>query len=201
MHVCGAAGSSPFSPRAGHALRSEESVPQAVTEPRKGPEAADLGTARRRVPLSPDRRPFGDDAGRSTSVIPDTSPAAEPASGRCSRVLCLGGDAPRRAFAHAVLARLAAAHPAGELRIALRVAPGRQADWAWTRWLPHARREDAGFEQRPPFTPDVRPRAEEPLVVVVLDGVEAGDRPGGFRNTVVLDLDGRRRRPGRTTLR
>jgi len=39
----------------------------------------------------------------------------------------------------------------------------------------------------------------------VLDGADlpAGDRLGaaGFRNTVVLDLDGKRRRPGRTTLR
>jgi S-DNA-T family DNA segregation ATPase FtsK/SpoIIIE len=135
-------------------------------------------------------------------------------------VLFLGDDAPRRAFAHAVLARLAASHPVGELLIALRVAPAKQADWAWTRWLPHTRRpgetrtafaeppsgpRDAEFQDRPPFIPDVRPERQEPLVVVVLDGADLppGDRLGtaGFRNTVVLDLDGRRRRPGRTTLR
>jgi S-DNA-T family DNA segregation ATPase FtsK/SpoIIIE len=133
--------------------------------------------------------------------MPDPPPQAGPASGRWSRVLFLGDDAPRRAFAHAVLARLAAAHSAAELRITLRVAPGRQADWAWTRWLPHIRRASAGVERRPPFVPDVRPCAEEPLVVVVLDGAEPGGHLGGLRNTVVLDLDGRRHRPGRTTLR
>ena len=135
--------------------------------------------------------------------MPDAPPGAESASGRWSRVLFLGDDVTRRAFAHTVLARLAAAHPAGEFQIALRVAPARLADWAWTRWLPHTRRQDAGFEQRPPFAPGIRPSPDEPVVVVVLDGAEPGGRPGpaGLRNTVVLDLDGRRRRPGRTTLR
>jgi DNA segregation ATPase FtsK/SpoIIIE, S-DNA-T family len=119
-----------------------------------------------------------------------------------------------------MLARLAASHPAGELLIALSVAPSRQTDWAWTRWLPHTRRpgtdrpgdarrlpEPLGTEvrARPAFTPGVRLHEEEPLVVVVVDGADLppGDRllTEGFRNTVVLDLDGRRRRPGRKTLR
>ncbi|MDN3357665.1 type VII secretion protein EccCb [Actinomadura sp. DC4] len=159
--------------------------------------------------MSRDRRrdPFGDgaaDVGPATSVMPVRS-APEPTSGRWSRVLFLGEDATRRAFAHAVLARLAAAHPSGRLVIVLRVAPQRRAEWAWTRWLPHTGRTDETFQSRPAFTAGVRPDPDEPLAVVVLDGADLppGDRlaAAGFRNTVVLDLDGRRRRPGRTTLR
>jgi S-DNA-T family DNA segregation ATPase FtsK/SpoIIIE len=149
----------------------------------------------------------------ATFPAPEAPPQAEPESGRWSRFLFLGEDGPRRAFAHAMLARLAASHPADELLIALWVPPARQAEWAWTRWLPHTRRpgsehrpfDHTGFRTRPPFEPGVRPDAIEPLVVVLLDGADlpAGDRlvTAGFRNTVVLDLDGTRRRPGRTTMR
>jgi S-DNA-T family DNA segregation ATPase FtsK/SpoIIIE len=140
-------------------------------------------------------------------------------------VLFAGDDEARRALAHAVLARLAASVPAEELLIALCVSPSRQADWAWTRWLPHTRRPPEAppeemtvpstarlpdllgeeFSARPAFVPGIRPDQGEPLVVVVLDGVDlpAGDRLAttGLRNTLVLDLGDRRRRPGRTTLR
>ncbi|HEY0537500.1 MAG TPA: type VII secretion protein EccCb [Actinoallomurus sp.] len=155
----------------------------------------------------------------ATFLTPETPPRAEPAlpaGGRWSRIMFLGEDRSRRPFAHAMLARLAASHPPGELLIALWVAPARQAEWAWTRWLPHTRRpgpeqrpiallDDADFRTRPSFEPGVRPDPTEPLVVVLLDGADlaAGDRlvTAGFRNTVVLDLDGMRRRPGRTTMR
>lgn len=144
------------------------------------------------------------DPGSVASVLPGTPPA-----GRWSRILFLGDEAARRAFAHAVLGRLAAAHPARELEIVVCAAPSRQADWAWTRWLPHLRRPGralgTAFRGRPAFADEVRPDPLEPLIVVVLDGVSrpADDRLGstGVRNTIVLDLDGRRRRPGRTTLR
>ncbi|GAB2800282.1 hypothetical protein GCM10027176_00330 [Actinoallomurus bryophytorum] len=162
--------------------------------------------------MDPDRRrgPLGDDAadaGSATSVLPGTS-TGPPPTGRWSRVLFLGEEGPRRAFAHAVLARLAAAHSADELRIAVDASPLSRGEWAWTRWLPHTGESSAllvDAESRPAFAPDVRPSAEEPLVVVVLDGADrpAGDRltAEGLRNTVVLDLDARRHRPGRTTLR
>lgn len=141
------------------------------------------------------------------------APPADPASGRWSRFLFLGEDGSRRAFAHAMVARLAASHPPDELSIALWISTARQPEWAWTRWLPHTRRpgsearpfDHTGFQARPSFEPGVRPDPIEPLVVVVLDGAElpAGDRlvTAGFRNTVVLDLDVARRRPGRTTMR
>ncbi|MFB9840247.1 FtsK/SpoIIIE domain-containing protein, partial [Actinoallomurus acaciae] len=131
-----------------------------------------------------------------------------PGDGRWSRVVFLGDDEARRTFAHTVLARLAASSPAGGLLVALCVAPTRRADWAWTRWLPHTRegaddRAEA-LGPRPPFVPGVRADPAEPLVVVVLDGADPppGEYgPAGLRGTVVLDLNGRRHRPGRTTLR
>lgn len=151
-----------------------------------------------------------------------------PERGRWSRVLFHGDDDRRRALARTMLARLAAIGSAQDMLIALYVTPSRQADWAWTRWLPHTRRPPvrpgdetervavpsvgqllellgAGFAARPAFVPDAHLDHRESLVVVVLDGADlpAGDRLAGpgYRNTVVLDLTGVRRRPGRTTLR
>jgi type VII secretion protein EccCb len=151
-----------------------------------------------------------------------------PERGTWSRVLFHGDDDRRHTLARTMLARLAAIGSAEDMLIALCVAPSRQADWAWTRWLPQTRRppvrpEDgteqvavssvgqlprllgAGFVARPPFAPGARLDRREPLVILVVDGVDlpAGDRLAGpgHRNTVVLDLTGVRRRPGHTTLR
>jgi type VII secretion protein EccCb len=183
-------------------------------------------------------RTDGDPAGFETAI--GTAGAADPAAavpggspsvserGRWSRVLFHGDDDRRRALARTMLARLAAIGSAEDMLIALCVAPSRQADWAWTRWLPHTRRPPvrpgdetesvavpspgqlpellgAGFAARPAFVPDVHLDRRESLVVVVVDGVDlpTGDRLAGpgYRNTVVLDLTGVRRRAGRTTLR
>lgn len=147
-----------------------------------------------------------------------------PAGGQWSRALFRGDDGPRRAFAHALLARLAATYAPEEMVIALCVSPSRRLSWAWTRWLPHTRRPqdepdlpgvssvdelrdslDAEFSARPDFDPGAPPHHGEPLVIVIMDGPEfpAGDPLGGtgLRKTVVLDFSGTRRRPGRTTLR
>jgi hypothetical protein len=142
--------------------------------------------------LSPDRRPPGEHAAPSD---------AEPPGGRWSRVLFPGETG--RALARDVLTVLADAHPAENLWIALRVAPERQAAWAWAGRLPHTATLDAELATRPDFAPGVRPSPGEPVIVVVLDGADPGERLAtrGVRNTVVLDLDDRRRRPGRTTLR
>lgn len=144
---------------------------------------------------------------RDRLPLEDSGAAEEPPGGQWSRVLFLGDDERRRGFAHAVLARLAAAHPAERMRVVLHVSPRRRADWAWTRWLPQTRNE-AELAARPAFATGTAPTPEEPLVVVVLDSADADSTDAadplpasGLRNTVVLDLDGRRRRPGRTTLR
>ena len=159
--------------------------------------------------MARDRRhgPLEGDA-PGTAVIPAAEP---PGDGRWSRVLFLGDDEPRRTFAHTVLGRLVAACPAGQLLVVPCVAPSRRADWAWTRWLPHTFPPGEGTDvlgrhlaSRPPFEPGVRPDLSEPLVVVVLDGATLPPHeygPAGLRNTVVFDLNGRRHRPGRTTLR
>jgi S-DNA-T family DNA segregation ATPase FtsK/SpoIIIE len=147
-------------------------------------------------------------------TVPAEQPVP-PGDGRWSRVVFLGDDEARRTFAHTVLARLAASCPAGSLLVVPCVAPARRADWAWTRWLPHTLSPREGVDDqaevlgphlagRPPFVPGARADRAEPLVVVVLDGADlpAGEYgPAGLRNTVVLDLNGRRHRPGRTTLR
>jgi type VII secretion protein EccCb len=128
-------------------------------------------------------------------------PEAPPEWYRWSRVLFRGDEERRRTLAGEVVARLAAAHAPDEMVVVLRVSPQRRADWAWTRWLPHlsAEGEEELLVDRPPFEEDSRPDRKEPLAVIVVDGLEppAGDR----RGTVVLDLSGTRRRPGRTTLR
>ncbi|MFB7473487.1 type VII secretion protein EccCa [Kitasatospora sp. NPDC056184] len=122
---------------------------------------------------------------------------------------------PARALARAMLAQLAFFHAPDELRIAAAVAPGRQADWDWLKWLPHAlhRTETDGagpvrlvagslveleqllgpeFGERPPYEPESQPAPDEPFTVVVLDGVQvsSGSRAAlaGYRNAVLLDL-------------
>ncbi|MGI5229466.1 type VII secretion protein EccCb [Actinoallomurus sp. CA-142502] len=174
-----------------------------------------------------DRGPIGfetvaDTARPAVSGVPDDH---GPSGGRWSRVLFHGDDDRRRALARTMLARLAAVASAEDMMVALCVAPSRRADWAWTRWLPHTRRPPgrsgdevavssverllellgADLAGRPAFVPGARLDPHEPLVVVVVDGAElpVGDRltGPGHRNTVMLDLTGTRRRPGRTVLR
>ena len=116
----------------------------------------------------------------------------------------------------AMLAQLATAHAPGEVQIALCTTGDRREAWDWLKWLPHNQspdsRDAAGsrrliaesigameellgggtFTSRPRFEPDTPITANEPFVVIVLDGVQlppdhrAGDE--GYRNAVVLDV-------------
>ena len=155
--------------------------------------------------------------GAPVAVREEEPPEPLPDPGRWSRVLFRGDEDTRRAVAAEVLAGLAIAHSPDEMSVVLYVSPERRAGWAWTRWLPHTRGDavteagelaelvGADLTARPPFDADARPSADEPLVVVVVDGgrLPAGDRLDGtgVRNAVVLDLSGTRRRPGRTAPR
>jgi S-DNA-T family DNA segregation ATPase FtsK/SpoIIIE len=165
---------------------------------------------------------------RKENVSLSRGEPALPEPGQWSRVLFRGDDDRRRLIAHALLGRLAAAYSPDEMLIAVYASPERRAGWAWTRWLPHTRRPPErpgndpdrvtvssaeeltellgpGFADRPAFDAAARPDPREPLVVVVIDGgdLPAGDRltRADYRNTMVFDLSGTRRRPGRSTVR
>ncbi|MFF1489555.1 type VII secretion protein EccCa [Streptomyces sp. NPDC058319] len=146
-----------------------------------------------------------------------------------ARVLLQGERAKVLDAARALVGQLAVAHTPQNLMIAFCVAPEHRADWEWAKWLPHtlhpAESDGAGparlitsafteledllgeeFTGRANFEPGASPTADEPYVVVVLDGgqLPEGHRAAraGFRNAVVVDLAGGLPwRPGRTVLR
>ncbi|MFJ4274323.1 type VII secretion protein EccCa [Streptomyces coelicoflavus] len=146
-----------------------------------------------------------------------------------ARVLFRGDEERTRSLIRAVVAQLAVTHSPEDLWIAVCVSDERRAHWEWAKWLPHSlhRTESDGagamrmvvtsvnelddllgveFTERPAFDVDAVAGREEPYTVVVLDGaaVPAGHRMDGtgFRNSVVLDVDGALEwRPGRATLR
>ncbi|MGW3622023.1 type VII secretion protein EccCa [Streptomyces sp. NPDC000880] len=146
-----------------------------------------------------------------------------------SRILLRGDEAAARAMIRAALCQLVVFHPPEELWIALCVSDERRSEWEWAKWLPHhlhphdtdgagpVRMVVSAFGdlddllggdvfERPVFDPDAAPSRDEPLTIVVIDGVplQADHRldGAGYRNVVVIDLSGSLRwRPGRTTLR
>jgi S-DNA-T family DNA segregation ATPase FtsK/SpoIIIE len=146
-----------------------------------------------------------------------------------SRVLLRGDEAAGRAMIRAALCQLAVFHPPEELWIAVCVSDERRPEWEWAKWLPHHlhphEQDGAGHVrmivsafgdlddllgadafERPVFDPEALPGRDEPLTVVVVDGVplSADHRleGAGYRNVVVIDLSGGLVwRPGRTTLR
>ncbi|MBZ9640756.1 type VII secretion protein EccCa, partial [Streptomyces sp. PSKA30] len=146
-----------------------------------------------------------------------------------SRVLLRGDGAAGRNLVRAALSQLAVFHAPDELWIVLCVSEERHAEWEWVKWLPHNlhphEQDGAGpvrmfvstveelddllgadvFE-RPVFDPEAVPSRDEPLTVVVVDGVVLGAEhrldAAGYRNAVVVDVSGSLQwRPGRTTLR
>ncbi|SFY43063.1 DNA segregation ATPase FtsK/SpoIIIE, S-DNA-T family [Streptomyces atratus] len=164
---------------------------------------------------------------RAYSTVPDQPIALYLRS--WTRVLLRGDETAVRNMVRAALCQLAVFHAPEDLWFALCVSDERRAEWNWVKWLPHNlhphEQDGAGparlvasdfngledllgseFTERPTFDPDAVPGRDEPLTVIVLDGVQvpAGHRIDGpgFRNVLVLDLsDALRWRPGRTTLR
>ncbi|MGW4034164.1 type VII secretion protein EccCa [Streptomyces sp. NPDC004838] len=164
---------------------------------------------------------------RAYSTVPDQPIAVYLRT--WARVLFRGDQERIRALARAMVAQLAVVHSPEDVWIAVCAADDRRADWEWVKWLPHnlhqVETDGAGavrmvvtsvnelddllgveFAERAAFDPEARPGREEPYVVIVLDGItlpsgHRADGPG-FRNTVLLDLDGALTwRPGRVTLR
>ncbi|MEU6128899.1 type VII secretion protein EccCa [Saccharopolyspora sp. NPDC047091] len=132
-----------------------------------------------------------------------------------SQIRFRGDEEAVRGLSRAMLAQLVTGHAPGEVRIALCASEQRREDWDWLKWLPHNQgdsRDAAGsrrlvgetmtevedllgggdFTSRPRFEADTPVTPNEPLVVIVLDGVQlptdhrAGEE--GYRNTVVLDV-------------
>ncbi|MDG4765072.1 type VII secretion protein EccCa [Solwaraspora sp. WMMD406] len=131
------------------------------------------------------------------------------------RALRLTGDPEAvRGLVTAVLAQLITLHGPDDLRLVICASPHRSARWDWAKWTPHtmsslgagaaplfctdlAAVESAlgeSFTGRNRFQVGAVPAADEPFVVVLVDGVEAsaGNRfaGAGYRNAILIDLDG-----------
>ena len=126
-----------------------------------------------------------------------------------------------RALVRALLCQAAVFHAPTELIIMVCTARPNHPDWAWVKWLPHARHptevdfagpvrlvdpslqalEDllgAELTRRSGFNPHAEPATELPHVLIVLDGAQiAGTElaldPEGLAAVTVLDLDGQAR--------
>nr|WP_173034146.1 type VII secretion protein EccCa [Phytohabitans flavus] len=140
----------------------------------------------------------------------------------------VAGDIDRvRSLARALVAQLVSLHAPEEVWLAFCVAGDGVAAWDWAKWLPHtqhqteydaagAARLAAGgmdeleallgeeFIERPRFEPGSTASREEPYVVFILDGgrIPNGHRAtnGGYRNTVLIDLDNPQMAPARGVL-
>ncbi len=124
----------------------------------------------------------------------------------------------RRALARAILAQCVSAHSPAHVRVVVCASPDREADWDWTKWLPHSQDPDlvdaagprrlfagciADLEQevlkdlvadRPRFVAHVTPSVEEPQLLVIVDGetVPMSSRlaGSGYRSVLTIDVDG-----------
>ncbi|GAA3776763.1 type VII secretion protein EccCa [Streptomyces phyllanthi] len=147
-----------------------------------------------------------------------------------AHVLMDGDKDAARGLVRAVLAHLAVFHSPDDLRIGI-LTDGREAEeWEWAKWLPHAAHptgtDAAGpvrlitgdftrmeellggekLRERPGFEPKAEVSADEPFLVIVVDGaaIPAGVQAvtSGYRNGVVIDLaDCLPRRDNRFVLR
>jgi DNA segregation ATPase FtsK/SpoIIIE, S-DNA-T family len=134
------------------------------------------------------------------------------------RFAAIGCDGDR-ALVRAIIAQAVTFHAPSDLRVVVCTAQPDGPDWAWVKWLPHARHPDAvdhvgpirmartelaaledllGAElaRRPRFNRHAEPDPDLPHLLVVLDGgTVAGDEacldPDGLAAVTVLDLDGR----------
>ncbi|MBK1787791.1 type VII secretion protein EccCa [Prauserella cavernicola] len=146
-----------------------------------------------------------------------------------AKVRFFGDEDAVRGVTRAMLSQLVTFHSPEDLRVAVCTDPERVEHWDWVKWLPHAQHPveqdgagqvrlladgvdaltdllDAELGERGRFEAAASPSADEPYVVIVLDGVEvpAESRLAGtgYRNSVVLDVSGALGNAvGRTTLR
>jgi ESX secretion system protein EccC len=138
---------------------------------------------------------------------------------RFAAIGCDGDRAAARAVCRALIAQAVTFHAPSDLRVVVCTSQPDGPDWAWVKWLPHARHPDAvdhvgpirmvrpalvtvedllGAElaRRPRFNRHAEPDPDLPHLLVILDGgTVAGDEicldPDGLQAVTVVDLDGR----------
>ncbi|MCD5310299.1 type VII secretion protein EccCa [Kineosporia babensis] len=132
-----------------------------------------------------------------------------------------------RRLIRALLAQLVTFHAPDEVLVAVCSSADNAEHWTWVKWLPHAQHtssvdaagpvrlfgdslEDVerllgqAFGERDKFEGGATPSREEPFVVVINDGgrIPPGARflATGYRNAVMIDLDGHAAMAGRGVL-
>jgi S-DNA-T family DNA segregation ATPase FtsK/SpoIIIE len=123
-----------------------------------------------------------------------------------------------RGLARAIVAQLITAHSPEFTRVALCTDFDAQAEWDWTKWLPHVQHptatDGAGSRRlfaltmtdlerdvladlvshRPRFEPHPTSTSDDPLIVVIVDGASilpsSRLATSGYRGVVVLDVGG-----------
>lgn len=111
---------------------------------------------------------------------------------RQTPLLRLGGDeAAARALARAMLCQLAVFHSPAEVAIVAVTGGGQRHQWDWLKWLPHHRdplMADAAGPRRLTFrtvSAALAATPEDRITVLVIDGVETGNCPGGPQVTAI----------------
>ena len=144
--------------------------------------------------------------------------------------IVLSGDTDAaRGAARAMLAQLFTFHSPDDVRIAACCGEETAGYWEWIKWLPHSQHHFEGdaagplralrptlsevtalfgqeFAERPRHEPGAAPNRDEPYVVVILDGGEAGAGTRlagpGYRNAVLIEIgESAGGRPSKRTLR
>ncbi|MEQ4206448.1 type VII secretion protein EccCa [Actinopolymorpha sp. B9G3] len=128
-----------------------------------------------------------------------------------------GEPEPVRGLTRAMLVHLAGLHAPHEMVIGTCLAPDRRAEWDWVKWLPHAlhpeNTDGAGqvrfvaaslselerllFDQignRPLFSANAKPLADQPHIIVVIDGGHASHDSkflsAPLQGVTVIDVSG-----------
>ncbi len=147
------------------------------------------------------------------ATVPD-QPVAVFMRGFAQIVLAGDADAARGA-ARAMVAQLFTFHAPDDVRIAACCGEETAAAWEWIKWLPHSQHASEGdaagplrtlrpaltevaamfgqeFADRPRHEPGAAPNRDEPYVVVIADGGDAGEDTrftgAGYRNAVLIDI-------------
>ncbi len=132
-----------------------------------------------------------------------------------AQIVLSGDTEAARGAARAMIAQLFTFHSPDDVRIAACCDEQTAGYWEWIKWLPHSQHPAEGdaagplralrptltevaamfgpeFAERPRHEPGAAPNRDEPYVVVILDGGEAGAEThltgAGYRNAVLIEI-------------